>query len=407
MDSALAVDRPRQPLPLAYNFVPQLALACIIALRPRFIWRFLAWLSITTILLRAVRFDIGTKSFNYLTGGTFGAMSFHALVLLLLSDPAAQWRHETHSTAVSGMPLLQRVYNCACILVNLRGIGWNQQIEHVPLRPKHSRFCFVISRAFRTLCHVLLADLAQTCIEFNPVFSLPADRFVSLRSQGPLFTMLSVAAYMTRAYCMLNIPYDLFALVSVACRISEPMYWPVVFGQWRDAYTVRRFWGRVWHQQLRRVTSGVGRYAARTLGCAPGTWSSSRVQLFVGFAVSGLSHIPGDTMVDPKWTGCSFWFFPAQAAAITIEDFVVALGKRLGLRDSPWVRLIGYIWTVFWFSYSVPTFIDWAVQAGLGRDKLTERSLSVVRPIADGLSDATGFDIAHRVASQCSVTTAN
>ncbi|GJE93178.1 membrane bound O-acyl transferase family-domain-containing protein [Phanerochaete sordida] len=374
---------PRPPLPLAYNIVPQLALAYIIAVLPHFLWRLLAWAVLTVALLDALRYDVGTKSLNYLTGGAFCATSFHALVLLFLSDPAAEWQHETQSNVVAEMTLLPRVYNSACILVSLRGIGWNQEIHHVPPRPTHTRLGFVVCRALRTLWHVLLADIAQTYIDLNPIFSLPEHSFVSLRSQGTIWTMLSVVAYMTRAYCMLNIPYNFLAVVAVVLRVSEPKYWPVPFGRWKDAYTVRRFWGRVWHQQLRRVSSGIGRYVARALGCVPGTWLSSHVQLFVGFTVSGLSHVPGDTMVDPKWTGSSFLFFPLQAMAITAEDFVIALGKRLGIRDTLWVRLAGYTWTLAWFTCSVPIFIDWAVQAGLARDRLTE--LSVVRPAVSSL----------------------
>ena len=129
MNSTSVTDIPRPPLPLAYSFVPQLTLALVIALRPPFVWRFLTWAVITVALLRAVRLDVGTKSYNYLTGGAFGATSFHALVLLLLSDPTAEWRHETQSVIVAEMPLRERVYNSACILVNLRGIGWTQQVR--------------------------------------------------------------------------------------------------------------------------------------------------------------------------------------------------------------------------------------------------------------------------------------
>ena len=107
------------------------------------------------------------------------------------------------------------------------------QINHLPRRPNHTRLRFVASRTVRVLAHVLLADVAQTYVDLNPIFSLPEEEFVSLRAQGPLFTVLNIVAYMTRAYCMLNIPYDLLALVSVACGISEPKYWPVVFGLWR------------------------------------------------------------------------------------------------------------------------------------------------------------------------------
>lgn len=133
-----------------------------------------------------------------------------------------------------------------------------------------------------------------------------------------------------------------------------------------------------------------GRLAAHALGLARGTWLSARVQLVVAFTISGIAHLPGDMMVHPKWAGASFWFFPAQVAAITLEDFVIIHGKRLSARDAPWVRSVGYLWTAAWFTYSAPLFIDWAVQAGLARDRLL--GPVIVRSLVDALAPALGCD---------------
>lgn len=97
----------------------------------------------------------------------------------------------------------------------------------------------------RILWYGLLTDVMQTYIALNPIFSLPEQEARSLRSQGLLLNVLNVLAYMGKSYGMLNMGYDGMALVSVAFGFSEPKYWPVVFGRWRDAYTVRRFWGLV------------------------------------------------------------------------------------------------------------------------------------------------------------------
>ena len=34
-------------------------------------------------------------------------------------------------------------------------------------------------------------------------------------------------------------------MVTVATNNSEPQAWPHPFGHWKDAYTIRRFWGYV------------------------------------------------------------------------------------------------------------------------------------------------------------------
>lgn len=106
-------------------------------------------------------------------------------------------------------------------------------------------------------------------------------------------------------------------------------------------------------------------------------------------------------MADRKWTGSSFWFFPAQAFAITLEDFVVDRGKALGVQDTRWVRLVGYVWTAAWFTYSTPWFVDWAVKAGLARGEVVP--VSAVRPLLDFLSVFVGFDVTAWLIRQCAL----
>ena len=107
----------------------------------------------------------------------------------------------------------------------------------------HTRSRFLISRILRITWYALLADVAQTFMALNPIFWLSEHEARSLRSQSFALNVLNVAAYMGRSYSMLNLGYDATALVLVALGLSEPKSWPVVFGRWRDAYTIRRFWG--------------------------------------------------------------------------------------------------------------------------------------------------------------------
>lgn len=106
-------------------------------------------------------------------------------------------------------------------------------------------------------------------------------------------------------------------------------------------------------------------------------------------------------MVHPKWTGSSFWFFLAQALVITFEDFVVARGKQLGMRDTFWIRLVGYVWTFAWFVYTTPWFIDWAVKAGQAKDKVVP--FSVVSPFLDYLTASMGLNVKAWIATQCAL----
>ena len=114
------------------------------------------------------------------------------------------------------------------------------QIDRVPAIPHLTRTQFVWSRVKRIAWHAFLADVGGTYMTLNPLFKDPSR---SLRSQTPLLAMLNVLMFsMTLSYCAMSIMYDVYGIVSVTLRISEPPEWPVVFGKWREAYTVRQFW---------------------------------------------------------------------------------------------------------------------------------------------------------------------
>jgi len=63
--------------------------------------------------------------------------------------------------------------------------------------------------------------------------------------------------------------------------------------------------------------------------------------------------------------GTSIRFFLLQAAGITLEDAVIALGSRLGYKESNAFKLIGFAWVFAWFTFSMPIWLDPEVHAGL------------------------------------------
>lgn len=137
-----------------------------------------------------------------------------------------------------------------------------------------------------------------------------------------------------------------------------------------------------------QYTAASGKSAARWVGCKPGTWASSRVQLLAGFGVSALAHVPGDMMVGQAPAQASAPFLLLQVLAITFEDFVIDIGKHCGVREAPWVHIVGWLWTFGWFSFSTPYFIAWAFAAGAARNELF--AFSAVRPALDLASVVTG-----------------
>ena len=129
------------------------------------------------------------------------------------------------------------------------------------------------------------------------------------------------------------------------------------------------------------MLGGLGKlFANKILKFPRGTNRSSYTQLYAAFFLSGLLHTTGDFMIDKRIVYRSIKFFLLQAVAITFEDFVIYLAKRLFCRgdtelklekaDEPWVgavaRVIGYCWVTLWVCSTLPGWLDGLNAAGWG-----------------------------------------
>ncbi|KAF9027353.1 hypothetical protein BDZ89DRAFT_813231 [Hymenopellis radicata] len=157
------------------------------------------------------------------------------------------------------------------------------------------------------------------------------------------------------------------SILSVALHLSRPEDWTHSFGYWSDAYTLRRFWGRVWHQFLRGFLSAHGKFMARqVLNLKAGTNASSYVQLYVAFVLSGIMHLVAEYTAGMGWTNStSVTFFLIQATGIAFEDGVIAAVGRLGLKEARSVRTLGFLWVLVWFYMTLPPWWDPIHRLGL------------------------------------------
>jgi hypothetical protein len=143
---------------------------------------------------------------------------------------------------------------------------------------------------------------------------------------------------------------------------------------------------------LQFVTS-IGKSVARGLGFQSGSWRSSYTQVYVAFLVSALLHVTGDAAVGMQYFGSSFWFFIAQAVAITAEDAVIGIARRATIKmPASLAHAIGYIWVFIWFSLSCPWFLNWQVAAGLGLSEAVP--VAPVRYAVGMLNETMGIDLA-------------
>ena len=94
-----------------------------------------------------------------------------------------------------------------------------------------------------------------------------------------------------------------------------------------------------------------GRALCGALGVPRGTLRSRYLQLGVAFAMTTVSHGVGALMMSGRFEG-EFGFFMWQPVAIAVEDGVLAVGKRVGVRGGWGWRLVGYVWVWSWVVWS-------------------------------------------------------
>ena len=193
---------------------------------------------------------------------------------------------------------------------------------------------FVRWSAHRLIFALVTVDFARSIVgwtEWGDKAKVPhLDLF-----QEPFFRRM-VVAWMVgfEIYGGLQIPYYFFATVTTALGICRPEQWPPIFGEFsKKAYRVRTWWGKCWHQQLRRSITTPAQAIVRALDLPKGD-VSKYAELWLAFFFSSLVHSVSGYFVG-RSTGGMFTIWLAQAAIITIEDYVIKYAQQYGICLSP------------------------------------------------------------------------
>lgn len=148
-----------------------------------------------------------------------------------------------------------------------------------------------------------------------------------------------------------------------------------MFGRISEAYTVRRFWGRYWHQLIRHSFQSCSAVTIKVCRIPRGTVLSSQTQIWIAFLLSGLGHAQGLLMLPwPTRTSLlskthgTMMFFLWQALMISCEDALHILYQKHGMGLGPLsqrLRALGYLWVLLSFWISIPWVADNLLRAGL------------------------------------------
>ncbi|KAG6327348.1 hypothetical protein ID866_11741, partial [Astraeus odoratus] len=197
-------------------------------------------------------------------------------------------------------------------------------------------------------------------------------------------------------YAGLTISYNTLAVTAVAINLHQPALWPPPFGHLKDLYTIRKFWGRVWHQFTRHQLTVFGphrrgKYHTSDPVSSSGSsshvrskresWAKSYRRICNAFLCSAFLHMCGDAMLQIKiWknaSSTSSWdthsfekthlpivigfsapFFFLQPVGILIEDAAMAAGKCLGLKAGTWTKVVGYVWMLTWMTITSSPYLS-------------------------------------------------
>lgn len=270
---------------------------------------------------------------------------------------------------------VSRVMDAFEIAVTFRGVGWYVLVYYplycrllltnsrafeakgIPDPPPacRSRVRFILEQIVGILWRFLFLDIGITCANMS-LGTLDNSSF-PLRLGFGAFMMLYVRWTM-------DIPYRVVACINVAGGWSRPSDWPPLFGFWKDAWTIRRFWSHTWHQSMRlHAEPPVNFVVHNILGIRKGTYLSNYGKIFGNFIVAYALHAYGRILAGGNHMN-DWNMFMAQFIAIWVDETIRDIAIASGLVSKDWAgaRWVGYMWTAVFETWTFLYFMEGAIR---------------------------------------------
>ncbi|KGO67470.1 hypothetical protein PITC_009210 [Penicillium italicum] len=266
------------------------------------------------------------------------------------------------------LPPPERLFWALELFSVTRGIGWNWRVGGIPRSPAPTtRFQFAASQLIRWIA--MYAGLHLVNVSCQSVLS-NQNAIPSLAEHVQIYALIvggcAITIYSHFAILILPLSALCVGLQIGPHSWQDAASWPPNFASIREAYSIRRFWGYTWHQQLRRQAGAPGAYLLSLLPESLRTSKRPSVRLarrywllLMSFVVSGLIHGCGSYQVTrafglPLSDGGEIKYFVLQGVAVMAEDlgcWVLGIDDRRaqpgGMR-----RWVGYATTLSWYVWS-------------------------------------------------------
>jgi hypothetical protein len=276
------------------------------------------------------------------------------------------------------------------LLLSYRGIQTKWQAKSTPMFPPYfsgpdtinsSRFCVrqCVIALWQLLVLALLVSASQQLV---PPKTTCRHILPALVDYSGLNVGLWVILWIVLARITIDSTYRLASVVFVATGICAPETWPPAFNSVFDAWTLRRFWGRYWHQWLRWPFTATATVFIRDICCLskPG-FMERYLRVLSVFMLSSVLHLIFDICIGvPLQESGALRFYCGFTLGFMIEDGVQSLWARVfgesrglsrekderieaeveeAMAATPlWHRVVGYIWVCTWFSFTTGPYMQ-------------------------------------------------
>lgn len=179
---------------------------------------------------------------DYYMGAIYVGGVFIAMDYILFTKPQQDLRRVGQKTSLENASFYERFLWGMKRWSSIRSVGWEDQpdVFRAPVPAQTTRGSFIARRLFTTVIDLLIFDACSLYNRRNPALWAAG---VSMADRPLVWRYIDLAVWSGTAQAQMRILHGLVSLISVASGISEPQEWVHPFGCWRDAYTLRRFWG--------------------------------------------------------------------------------------------------------------------------------------------------------------------
>ncbi|EUC49779.1 hypothetical protein COCMIDRAFT_32796 [Bipolaris oryzae ATCC 44560] len=310
-------------------------------------------------------------------------------LLLILQDGGITWsdiqRHSgkagtTPDPSSDTTPFVRKLVHGARLVISLRGVETAWETKNTPQHPSSlghgggSRTRFLIRQGSILAWQYLFLDVMLEVTMREPrentdKFYRPGIEYEYWNLTGEQWFVRAFTPFVSWfvvSRLLLDSTWRALSILFVGSGLASPRSWRPLFGSMWEAYTLRNFWGKFWHQILRwPFTSNTYLLTRRILKLPVPSLLERYTNNFLVFLLSGILHaVSANIMGLSAVESGSIPYFSSFALGIMLEDGVQAFYNEIHAsisdkerKTANWEKVLGFSWVVFWMSLTSPWYM--------------------------------------------------